>query len=194
MTYDKSGDREIEHGCNKSAEATAKNSTGWFRGKEVDKMKLVFLKEAMELCGATDQTAFKAEAKKFKCLYERAGVVKIDIEKLHAALDVEFTQMAVDTAIPKTKKRGEGNVLGWVVGRLKLYAGRKAKKLAKIANVKEAIKAATTVYDRRKLNRDLSKLEDGLKRLEEGKLADEARRDAIMNGSVDDSGDSESNA
>jgi hypothetical protein len=145
-------------------------------------MNLVLLQQAMEQFGATDAVAFRADAKKRGCLFERAGIAKVDVEKLQSVLDAEFERMAEAASTAKEKTRRAGSDLGLVTARLAQYEGRKARKLAKIAEVRKAVANAATVYERQKLDRQLEKLEAEAQRLDAGKAADEKRRDEILNG------------
>jgi hypothetical protein len=145
-------------------------------------MNLTTLDAAMTHVGATDPKAFEAKVKELGCRYEFAGIVKVDIDRLEAALNGEFEKIAEAASVPKTKAHREGSDLGLIIARLALYPKRFEGKQAKIKTVEDKLAAATTPYEQHKLTRELKKLNDELQRLHDGKARDIALRDAILNG------------
>ncbi|MBU0508257.1 hypothetical protein KKH27_05410 [bacterium] len=154
-------------------------------------MNLVLIQQAMEQFGATDAVAFKAEAKKRGCLFERAGIAKVDVEKFQSVIDAEFERMAEAASTGKSRPRRASSDLGLLMARLAQYEGRKARKLARIAEIREAIANADTPYERQKLTSQMERLEAEAQRLDAGKAADEKRRDDILNS---DNGEAETQA
>ncbi|MBU1985086.1 hypothetical protein KJ815_11840, partial [bacterium] len=140
------------------------------------------IQQAMEQFGATDAVAFKAEAKKRGCLFERAGIAMVDVEKFRSVIDAEFERMAESASTAKSRTRRASSDLGLLMARLAQYEGRKARKLARIANIREAISNAATAYERQKLTSQMARLEAEAQRLDAGEAADEKRRDEILNG------------
>jgi predicted nucleic acid-binding Zn-ribbon protein len=152
-------------------------------------MKLIFLNEAMELCGATDPKAFKANVKKHHCLYERAGIAKVDVEKFQSVLDAEFSAMADAAKNRKAIKDTAGKQLGLVRARLAQYEKRMAKKQTKIAAAEKAVADAKDRYSRTKAEAEVAKLRREYDNLVAGKARDEQLLDELLNG-----GDPESNS
>ncbi|MDD5088571.1 MAG: hypothetical protein PHI18_07220 [bacterium] len=134
------------------------------------------------MLGVTNVEAFKRDAKRFGCLFEKSGIVKIDVEKFQLALDAEFAKAAEAASRPVERKRGPSSDLGLVNARLAQHDTRRHAKLEKITAIKAAITSATTVYERGKLQRDLTKAEAELQRLDDGHQRDLKRRDEILNG------------
>ncbi|RPH93353.1 hypothetical protein EHM69_10525 [candidate division KSB1 bacterium] len=144
-------------------------------------MNLVLYKEAVERLGVTNEEVFKRDTKRLGCFYQRSGIIKIDVDKFQSAMDAEFEMAAKDVSAPKARKRSAGSDLGIVMARLSQDEKRRKAKLQKIADVKEAMVATKTAYERGKLQRELKKLENELKLQDERHIADEQRRDEILN-------------
>ena len=147
-------------------------------------MDLTTLDAAMAKLGATDPVAFKSEAKKRGCLYERAGIVKIDLERFEAALDSEFETLAQSAAKPKMSKRSSGSELGLILARLALNPQRIEAKQRKIKVAEAKLATASTPYEQHKIKRELERLNDELQRLLDGQKRDISQRDAILNSNV----------
>jgi hypothetical protein len=144
-------------------------------------MKLILFNEAIELLGVTDSNTFKRDAKRFGCLFQRSGIIKIDVEKFQSAMDAEFAKAAEAVSKRAERKRGPGSDLGLVNARIAQYEGRRKAKLEKIAGLKEAINSAKTAHERGNLQRDLTKAEAELQRLDDGYQRDLKRREEILN-------------
>ena len=147
-------------------------------------MNLATMDVAMARVGATDAEAFKVKTKKLGCLYEYAGVVKVDIDKLEAALNSEFEKIAEKVSAPKAKPRREGSDLGLILARLALNPQRIEAKKQKIKDAESKLASASTPYEKVKIKRELAKLNDELQRLLDGQTRDISQRDAILNSNV----------
>jgi hypothetical protein len=147
-------------------------------------MNLVTVEAAMVHTGATDSKLFMAKVEKLGCLYQVAGIVKVDIDRLEAALNTEFEKIAADASAPKEKVRREGSDLGLILARLALNPKRIEVKKQKIKDAETQLTASATPYERHKLKRVLEKLNSELQSLLDGQARDLALRDAILNGST----------
>jgi hypothetical protein len=145
-------------------------------------MKLVFLNDAMAQCNATDLAAFKATAKKHGCLFERGGIVKIDVETLQTALDAEFAVMADAKKKREVAPNSAGKQIGLVKARLAQVDARLAKKQAKIDIATKAVANAKNRYSRMTAETELAKLRREYDNLVAGKGRDEALLDEMLNG------------
>lgn len=154
-----------------------------------DNSRFMPLLSAMQHFQATIESEFVKSAKKHKCYYMKGGIVKIDVQKLEIAINAEFARAQANSANRKTREPSPGRDLGLIEARLTRYPARIEVKKDKIKSNHAAVRAADSPYLKRKLMKDLKKLENELAKMEESYQRDLKRRDEILNF---DEGESES--
>jgi hypothetical protein len=148
--------------------------------------RLVPLRQAADELGVEDLARFLKTVKRLGCLVRVGAVTLVDMGQLMARLEDEAARQQEAKAKRATTQQSEAHKLGLCQARLKRAPQLIAKKEEAIREAEQILAASQNAYEKRRAQKKLEELQDGLARLRENQKRDEAERDRIMGAEQED--------
>ncbi len=137
--------------------------------------------KAGEVLGISDLNKLHDAGKRYGALIVVAGALHyINVDVFNKGVQSEIETKSAQAANRSLKKGEVGRSIGLLRARLKRSPELVTKKSKAVESAKQNLANAKTGYDRFVAKRALTALEEGLKRLQESLVRDQADLDAIL--------------